>query len=87
MSTLVGIDVGTSAVKGLAIDPEGKITEFKISIASGNNRFDATLMDALGSLKQFDPPTDERISPGGPTVKEVVCGDGVCMNFKKDRNE
>ena len=69
----------------LKIDSEGKITEYKISLPSGNNRYDNTLLDALASIKQFDAPTNEPIAPGGPTVKDVVTGEGVCMNFQKDR--
>src|SRR5439155_24987000 len=41
----------------IKIDPTGKITEFTMREPSGNDRYDATLMDALGSIKQLEPPT------------------------------
>ena len=71
----------------IKIDGEGKITEFKISETSGSERFDNTLLDALGSIKQFEPPTNERLMPGGPTVKDAVTGDGVCLNFQKAKDQ
>ena len=70
----------------IKIDAEGKITEFKISESSNSDRFDSTLLDALASIKQFDPPTNERLMPGGPTIKEAVTGDGVCLNFQKAKD-
>jgi TonB family protein len=62
----------------IKIDADGKITEFRIQIGSGNDRFDATLLDALASIKQFEPPT--------PDVKDIVTGDGVLLNFQKVRD-
>ena len=70
----------------IKMDETGKITEYKLSQSSGNDRFDATLLDGLGSIKQFEPPTDEIVSPG-LTVKAVLTSDGICMNFKKERSE
>ena len=69
------------------IDADGKIVEFHISEPSGNDRYDALLLDAFASIKQFDPPTDERITPGGPTVKQAVTGDGVCLIFQKTKDQ
>ena len=70
----------------IKMDATGKLTEYKLSQTSGNERFDATLLDALASMKQFDPPTDEEVAKG-VTVKSVVTSDGICMNFKKERSE
>lgn len=61
----------------IKIDASGKILEYKLSQPSGNDRFDSTLLAALSSIPQFEPPT--------PDVKDIVTGDGVCLNFKKDR--
>jgi hypothetical protein len=65
------------------VDDAGKVTAFAISLPSGNARFDASLLDALAALKQLDPPSDEKIAPGGPTVRDALRGDGVCLNFQK----
>lgn len=70
----------------LHVDETGKVTAFALSQASGNARFDASLLDALATLRQLEPPTDERIAPGGPTVKEALRGDGVCLNFQKTQD-
>jgi hypothetical protein len=59
------------------IEASGKIVEFAIRTPSGNDRFDATLKDAIGSIQQFEPPTAD--------VKDQVTGDGVCMNFAYKR--
>lgn len=69
------------------MDAEGKILEFHISQPSGNDRYDALLLDAFASIKQFEPPTDERLTPGGLTVKQAVTGEGVCLIFQKSKDE
>jgi hypothetical protein len=66
----------------IRIDPSGRITQFRISVPSGNERFDATLLDALASIRTFDPPSEERIAPGGPTVRQLIVDQGVCLNFE-----
>ncbi len=58
------------------IDGDGKMIKVEISRPSGNERYDATLVDALAAVKATwnEPPT--------PDVKEAVTTDGVCINFK-----
>lgn len=59
------------------LDATGKLAEApQVSKTSGNERFDTTLLTALVSSSPFEPPT--------PDVKDIVTGDGVCLNFKKD---
>jgi hypothetical protein len=61
----------------IKIDESGKITDFRIVKSSTDERFDATLLEALRSIQQFEPPT--------PDVRDTVSNDGVCMNFAKTR--
>ena len=63
------------AMACMKIDREGKLTDFNLRQSSGNKSFDATLLDAIASLKEFEPPT--------PDVRRVVTTDGVCMIFQK----
>jgi len=67
------------------IDGTGRVVEFHLSAPSGNERYDSTLLDALATLEKLEPPTDEPISPGGPTVKQVVTDQGVCLSFQKTK--
>lgn len=61
----------------IKINEAGKIVESHLSQASGNERFDATLLEAINRIQDFEPPT--------PDVREVVTSQGVCMNFSKSR--
>ncbi len=56
----------------MTIDSSGKIVDPKLKTSSGDDGFDSTLLNALGSIKDFEAPT--------PDVKELVAN-GVCMNF------
>jgi hypothetical protein len=57
------------------IDASGHITEIGIRKPSSNDRYDATLLDALGRVKE------EWNTPPTPDVRAAVTGEGVCMNF------
>ena len=59
----------------IKMDATGKITEFHLEKTSHNEQFDATLLAALGSIKQFDPPSSD--------VRDALITDGICLNFKK----
>lgn len=61
----------------IKINEAGKIVESHLSQSSGNERFDATLVEAINRIQDFEPPT--------PDVREVVTSQGVCMNFSKSR--
>jgi colicin import membrane protein/protein TonB len=61
----------------IKIAADGKIVERALRSSSGDDRFDATLMQAIDSIQQFEPPTAD--------VKDTVTSDGVCMNFAKSR--
>lgn len=61
----------------MKIDATGKIGNLAISASSGNATFDSTLLTALGSIGQFDPPSDD--------LKDVLGKQGICLNFKKER--
>jgi hypothetical protein len=60
------------AMACMSIDAAGKLGDIKIKTPSGDDTFDATLLGALNSIKDFPPPTDD--------VKALVAN-GVCMNF------
>ena len=68
-----------SAMACFKIDETGKITEVAIKKGSGNDRFDNTLLDALGAVKETwsEAPTSD--------VKEAVTTEGVCINFNPSR--
>ncbi len=61
----------------MKIDAAGKLSNIAIKTSSGDGDFDATLMNALNSITNFEAPTDD--------VKEMVAG-GVCMNFKYEKS-
>jgi hypothetical protein len=61
----------------IKINEAGKIVESHLSQASGSERFDATLLEAINRIQDFEAPT--------PDVREVVTTQGVCMNFAKSR--
>jgi TonB family protein len=61
----------------IKINEAGKIVESHLSQSSGNDRFDATLLEAVNRIQDFEPPTSD--------VREVVTTQGVCMNFSKSR--
>lgn len=58
------------------ISAEGKMIEVGIAAPSNNERFDATLLDALGRVKEAwsEVPTAD--------VKDAVTGEGVCIDFR-----
>ena len=61
----------------IKIDALGHITSFSLDKPSGNERFDATLLEAFQSIKDFEaPPSD---------LRAQLADAGVCMNFSKTR--
>ena len=59
------------------MDATGHVLDFEVKKSSGDPRFDATLVEAVQSIKEFEPPPAE--------YKATVMNEGVCMNFNKKR--
>ncbi|MSP60588.1 MAG: TonB C-terminal domain-containing protein [Myxococcales bacterium] len=70
------------AVASIRMGEDGKIGDIAIVEPSGNDRFDATLLDALGKVKESweEAPT--------PDVKQLLTDDGIIrmrFSFQKTR--